>query len=368
MQTHGLSVYLIIFKKDKTMKLTNFKIVPFILAGAAFLALSGCDGTTGVSSDGGLVDISIPHEVTSTVTASPSSVVADGTATSTVTVTINDSNSTPVTDATVTLAQTGTSMISAVTNVGDGTYTFDVKSTTVETVTYTATADGVTITQTADVIFTMTESECLLAAGGYETIVMNGRTWLDRNLGASEAAADVNDTAAFGDLYQWGRSADGHQERTSENNDTLATTLDGSDTNTAWYGKFIGSNRANGDWVEPGVDNDGSMRAQSWSTPYDETTNPNQVCPCGYIVPVEQDFRDLNLITDANASDTFKLVYAQYRFFDDGRMDGINATAFWTTGGDNNLSVNAYYNSSNFESYVTNERGYGFSIRCIKPE
>ena len=36
------------------MKLTNFKIVPFIIAGAALLALSGCDGTTGISSDGGL--------------------------------------------------------------------------------------------------------------------------------------------------------------------------------------------------------------------------------------------------------------------------------------------------------------------------
>jgi len=37
------------------MKLINFKIVPLVLAGFAFFILSGCDGTTGTSSDTGLV-------------------------------------------------------------------------------------------------------------------------------------------------------------------------------------------------------------------------------------------------------------------------------------------------------------------------
>ena len=36
------------------MKLINFKIIPFILASIALLALSGCDGTKGTSSDGSL--------------------------------------------------------------------------------------------------------------------------------------------------------------------------------------------------------------------------------------------------------------------------------------------------------------------------
>ena len=352
------------------MKLTHFKMYSLMLAITTFLALNGCDGTAGKPSDSVLVEpvIAAPDARTSTVVANPTSVTADGTETSTVTVTVNDESSTPITDATVTLAQgSGVSTISAVTNVGDGTYTFDVNSATVGTVTYTATADGVTVTQTADVSFTaLTEEECLLAAGGYETIVMNGRTWLDRNLGASEAAADVNDTDAFGDLYQWGRSTDGHQERTSETNDTLATTLDSDNTNTDWYGKFIVSD-VDGDWVGSGVDDDGSLRSQSWSTPYDETTNPNQVCPCGYLVPTEQDFRDLNLITDDNAADTFKLAYAGYKRAENGIIIGPNSTALWTTEVDNSLSVNAYYNSSNFESYVTNGRGDGFSIRCIKP-
>ena len=90
----------------------------------------------------------------STVSASPTSVDADGTSTSTITVTAKDANSTPLPGLTVTLDQgAGVSSIGAVTDNGDGTYDFDVTSTTAETVTYTATADGVAITQTANVTF-----------------------------------------------------------------------------------------------------------------------------------------------------------------------------------------------------------------------
>jgi uncharacterized protein (TIGR02145 family) len=42
-----------------------------------------------------------------------------------------------------------------------------------------------------------------------------GRTWMDRNLGAMQAATSLKDEKAYGDLYQWGRGADGHQLRNS---------------------------------------------------------------------------------------------------------------------------------------------------------
>ena len=90
---------------------------------------------------------------TSSVSATPTSVVADGT-TSTVTVTVLDANDNPLLGSTVTLAQgAGSSTIGDVTNNGDGTYTFIVSFTTAEVVTYTATADGVTITDTEMVTF-----------------------------------------------------------------------------------------------------------------------------------------------------------------------------------------------------------------------
>ncbi|MCB4784323.1 MAG: hypothetical protein LGB69_07050, partial [Sulfurovum sp.] len=44
-----------------------------------------------------------------------------------------------------------------------------------------------------------------------------GRIWLDRNLGASQVAASPFDEASYGDYFQWGRPADGHQRSDSPN-------------------------------------------------------------------------------------------------------------------------------------------------------
>ena len=38
-----------------------------------------------------------------------------------------------------------------------------------------------------------------------------GKKWLDRNLGAMQVATAFDDYKAYGDLFQWGRPADGHQ-------------------------------------------------------------------------------------------------------------------------------------------------------------
>jgi hypothetical protein len=74
-----------------------------------------------------------------------------------------------------------------------------------------------------------------------------GRAWLDRNLGATQACAHITDVACYGDLYQWGRSGDGHQLR-SQNlvlSDIQATNI------TPDNGKFIINAD---DWTAPGVD------------------------------------------------------------------------------------------------------------------
>ncbi|OQP67820.1 FISUMP domain-containing protein [Niastella populi] len=40
---------------------------------------------------------------------------------------------------------------------------------------------------------------------------VTGKKWLDRNLGAEQVATSYDDYKAYGDLFQWGRPADGHQ-------------------------------------------------------------------------------------------------------------------------------------------------------------
>ena len=95
----------------------------------------------------------------STVSASPTSVAADGATTSTITVTLKDSGGNPISGKTVTLtAGGGSSTIATVsgTTSASGVATFTVKDATAESVTYTAhdTSDTVDVTQTATIGFT----------------------------------------------------------------------------------------------------------------------------------------------------------------------------------------------------------------------
>ena len=60
------------------------------------------------------------------------------------------------------------------------------------------------------------------------TNTYTGEIWMDRNLGASNVATSSSDTGSFGDLYQWGRRADGHQCR----NSSITTSLTSSSTPT----------------------------------------------------------------------------------------------------------------------------------------
>ena len=95
----------------------------------------------------------------STVNQSPSSVLANGSATSTITVTLLDANSVPVPNKTVVLSQgAGDSTISAPSGVSNssGVVTFTVSDSMTQTVTYSAVdfTDGVAITHTAAVTFT----------------------------------------------------------------------------------------------------------------------------------------------------------------------------------------------------------------------
>ncbi|MGQ0703975.1 MAG: invasin domain 3-containing protein [Gemmatimonadales bacterium] len=93
---------------------------------------------------------------TSTITAAPTSIVANGTSTSTVTVQLKDANGNNLTSggATVVLATTA-GTLSAVTDNGNGTYTATLTSSTVaSTATVTGTVNGSAITDDAQVQFT----------------------------------------------------------------------------------------------------------------------------------------------------------------------------------------------------------------------
>jgi len=185
-----------------------------------------------------------------------------------------------------------------------------------------------------------------------------GKLWLDRNLGASQVCRALNDTACYGNYYQWGRNSDGHDKSNS-----VTTRMRAKKINKAGS-KFI---IANADWSM--VDKKGTKRVSNWSA-----IDGSSICPTGYRVPTNKELmaettRAKNAIT--NNRDAFKnflkLPSAGYSYAHSGEKDNKVSYGFlWTTtaadlGEAKNLQIDAY-NATFKESY----RAFGFSVRCVK--
>ncbi|GGE26667.1 hypothetical protein GCM10010832_04200 [Psychroflexus planctonicus] len=138
----------------------------------------------------------------------------------------------------------------------------------------------------------------LCAVVGANDVVnpQTGKIWMDRNLGATQVAIALDDADAYGDLYQWGRTADGHEKRNSPTYSAVLST-DGvsnfnNDPANAWDGEFILRDSGANNWVDPsvsGVDN-------LWQG----VNSANNPCPTGYRVPSEAELNAERLSWSSN--------------------------------------------------------------------
>jgi len=136
----------------------------------------------------------VGNATTSTVVASPTSVLADGATTSTITVTLKDADSAPVAGKTVTLAKnSGSSTITTVSGVTNaaGLASFSVKDSLPETTVYTATDvtdSNTAIAQTAAVTFTAAVN------AGTSTVVANPTTVIADGVTASTITVTLKES------------------------------------------------------------------------------------------------------------------------------------------------------------------------------
>ncbi|HOK52570.1 MAG TPA: FISUMP domain-containing protein, partial [Bacteroidales bacterium] len=195
--------------------------------------------------------------------------------------------------------------------------------------------------------------------GGTPPSVTNpttGKIWMDRNLGASQVATSSTDAAAYGDLYQWGRGADGHQSRTSNTTTTLAT------SDTPGHGNFITVDSSPYDWRNPQNDN-------LWQG----VSGTNNPCPSGYRLPtlaewnVERASWSSNDAAGAFAS-PLKLTMAGRRFGTDGSLYDVGSLGgYWSSTVEISHSLGLSFNSSDAHIlFDYSYRAYGYSVRCIK--
>jgi len=220
------------------------------------------------------------------------------------------------------------------------------------------------------------------APAGYEVIYKGGMAWLDRNVGATQVAPSWNSKdadgnivqASLGSLFQWGRAADGHQFRDilNGNNDADVTaegdaiTTECATSDNVGHNKFITGANASGDynWRTTAADcNTDAKRTHLWSAPGDKT---NGVCPAGWRVPTEQDFKALDIENGPDAYDKIKLNAAGYRSNSDGSIHAVGSRGyFWTSsvGGSRSRGLHVSSGGTYFYSYA---RSGGFPVRCVK--
>jgi len=183
----------------------------------------------------------------------------------------------------------------------------------------------------------------------YSTIVskVTGKVWMDRNLGASRVCQDAGDVECFGDYYQWGREADGHQKKESAILSTLATTI------VPNHELFIVSSQENGyDWTSS--DTNGIQRATSWN-----------ICPVGFRVPTLAEIRAENIHNDKDAFSQLKLPLSGYRFAS-GFLGYENLIGnIWTANMNGNYSYRFYFSEDDTDIKKYG-RAVGFPVRCIE--
>ena len=186
---------------------------------------------------------------------------------------------------------------------------------------------------------------------------ITGKTWMDRNLGATQVATSSTSSTAYGDLYQWGRLSDGHQCRNSSTINTLSST--DQPGNSSFILTPAGSSSY--DWRNP-------QNANLWQG----IIGINNPCPTNYRIPTEAEFDaerqswGINNNSAGAFTSPLKLTVGGYRSGGTGSFSGIGGNCnYWTStviGNNSKLlsisNINALFGVS--------ERSNGLSIRCIK--
>ena len=190
----------------------------------------------------------------------------------------------------------------------------------------------------------------------FNTVIgANGRIWMDRNLGAAQVAKSSTDANAYGDLYQWGRGADGHQSRTSGTTSTL------SNTDLPGHANFIIAPNSPYDW-----------RSQHNNNLWQGVNGINNPCPSGYRLPTEAEWNAERLSwvsqnAEGALASPLKLPMAGGRTNARGELYNVGFYGhYWSSTGLDKHSFKLSFSSAYITSLTYFFRTFGFSCRCIK--
>ena len=181
------------------------------------------------------------------------------------------------------------------------------------------------------------------------------KCWLDRNLGATQVATSTSDAASYGDLFQWGRGADGHQISTSTTTTSLSTT---DAPGNALFIKVLSTNPPN-DWRNPQNNN-------LWQG----VNGLNNPCPTGFRLPTTAELvAEYSTWSSGGAAGAFssplKLPAPGFRHYSSGSLINVGATGdYWGSKVSGTNTEDLWFFTG--QTMGTISRGYGCSVRCIR--
>jgi hypothetical protein len=192
--------------------------------------------------------------------------------------------------------------------------------------------------------------------------VTQGR-WLDRNLGAPNVANAHNDFANYGDAFQWGRGADGHQVTTRAATSGGTIGVNGTEaalatSDSPGHNKFILTSADPFDWRNPQNDN-------LWQG----VNGINNPCPEGFRIPTKEEWAAETLGIASEAYTQLKLTMGGHRLGSGNFSLTGNFGYYWSSSISPTTPTNAVFIriSPTLSPEETQEpRGMGQLCRCIK--
>ncbi|MFL9834195.1 T9SS type A sorting domain-containing protein [Chryseobacterium terrae] len=195
----------------------------------------------------------------------------------------------------------------------------------------------------------------------------DGKVWLQQNLGSSQVATSMADADSYGDLFQWGRWDDGHQNRNSATT-TVPTT--NNPTGLSGITSFIlGNNPA---WWSTNASSDLWNGANVSAITSEVSVDPCKAIGAGWKLPSQADWiaavNAEGMSSAANAyTSKLKLPAAGYRSQSTGGFTYVGERGYYWSG-DVAVSGGKYlYNSTAIANpNAGGPRAQGQSVRCIK--
>ncbi|SMC35927.1 T9SS type A sorting domain-containing protein [Moheibacter sediminis] len=222
---------------------------------------------------------------------------------------------------------------------------------------------------------------------GYQTVrAADGNIWLQQNLGSVQTAESIEDEAARGDYFQWGRWDDGHQLKDSEMSEVYPTPNNpaglGSGTEIFYIGGGSPYSEYTGWFANPNQND-------TWTAAtLEEVTEHNGMDPCKAIgndweIPTEADWDNVLTLENIFPAPTgssnngitrgfesnLKIAGAGARKDDSFAFEGQRAY-IWTKSASSNPDFYGFVYLGTYAGSTTgfggDAKSHGYSVRCVK--